>query len=458
MYYKAPLKGLFIFLFVKIIYMNQLSNQPPKGTSDWFPVEYTKRKYIFDTWRKVCISFGYEEYLTPIIESADVYRAKSGEDVGGKELMVMTDRAGRELAIRPEMTPSVTRMVSRIYESSTKPLRLFSIANFLRNEKPQKGRNREFWQLNCDIFGSDSLMADVEILQLGIEIMKEFGATKEQFIVYYNDRRLIEALITDFLKVEKSKVSEATRILDKFGKINNDELVIRLKTEVGAQIDNPTILLDYLSLEEDAFEYVYQNYLKENEGIKNLMAICNKLEALGLAEYIKYNSSMVRGFDYYDGMVFEVYDRKDYLKRKGLLKTEDSYRSLFGGGRYNGLAGIFGSQSFPAVGFAPGDETTRIFLEEYDLLKKIYSEYKTYYIPVLDEKLTNKVLELASILRESKSNIVKVGLEVQRMGKALESANKINADYTLILGENELNAGKYLLKDMKSGDQMEINF
>lgn len=436
--------------------MNTISNMPPKGTSDWFPEEYKKRKFIFDTWRKVCLSFGYEEYLTPVIESADVYRAKSGEDVGGKELMVMTDRAGRELAIRPEMTPSVTRMVSRIYESSPKPLRLFSIANFLRNEKPQKGRNREFWQLNCDIFGSNSLMADVEILQLAIEIMKEFGATKDQFIVYYNDRRLIEAIVTDFLKADVSKVAEATRILDKFGKINNDELVLRLKQEVGAKIDNTTILLDFLNLEEDAFEYVYQNYLKENDGIKDLMQIANKLETLGLGEYIKYNPSMVRGFDYYDGMVFEVYDRRDYLKRKGQLKTEDSFRSLFGGGRYNGLAGIFGGQSFPAVGFAPGDETTKIFLEEYGLFKNSTSEYKSYYLPVLDEKLTNKILELASILRKSENNVVKVGLDVQRMGKALEQANKMSVDYVVILGENELAEGKYLLKDMKSGEQVEI--
>lgn len=436
--------------------MNQISNRPPKGTSDWLPEEYKKRKYIFDVWRKVCISFGYEEYLTPIIESAEVYKAKSGEDVGGKELMVMIDRAGRELAIRPEMTPSVTRMVSKIYESSNKPLRLFSIANFLRNEKPQKGRNREFWQLNCDVFGVNSLLADVEILQMAIEIMKEFGATKDQFIVYYNDRRLIQAIVTDFLKADISKVSEATRILDKFGKINNDELIIRLKEEVGAKIDNPTILLDFLNLEEDAFEYVYQNYLKDNEGIKSLMSISNKLETAGYGDFIKYNPSMVRGFDYYDGMVFEVYDRKDYLKRKGQLKTEESFRSLFGGGRYNGLAGIFGGRSFPAVGFAPGDETTKIFLEEYDLFKNLTLEYKTYYLPILDEKLASKILDLASILRKSEYNIVKVGLDVQKMGKALEQANKMNVNYVVILGENELCEGKYLLKDMKSGEQVEI--
>ncbi|MCA9386774.1 ATP phosphoribosyltransferase regulatory subunit, partial [Candidatus Dojkabacteria bacterium] len=154
-----------------------LSNQPPKGTADWLPSEFAIRKYIFDTWREVCTRFGYEEYLTPIIESAEIYRVKSGEDVGGKELMTMFDRAEREYAIRPEMTPSVTRMVSKIYNDTPKPIRLFSIANYFRNEKPQRGRNREFWQLNFDIFGSDSINADVEIIQMAIEIMKAFGAS-----------------------------------------------------------------------------------------------------------------------------------------------------------------------------------------------------------------------------------------------------------------------------------------
>jgi histidyl-tRNA synthetase len=145
---------------------NMLSNKPPKGTSDWFPEEYSIRKYIFDTWRRVNVQFGYQEYLTPILETADIYRAKSGEDVGGKELLVIEDRGGRELAMRPEMTPSVTRMVSRTYMQEPKPMRLFSIANFWRNERPQRGRNREFWQLNTDIFGSVSLNADWRFCRL----------------------------------------------------------------------------------------------------------------------------------------------------------------------------------------------------------------------------------------------------------------------------------------------------
>jgi histidyl-tRNA synthetase len=174
-----------------------LSNLPQKGTSDWTPEEFRVRKTIFDTWRKVCTSFGYQEYLCPILESADIYRAKSGEDVGGKELMSFFDQGGRELSIRPEMTPSVTRMVTRFYEQKPKPIKLFSIANFVRNEKPQRGRNREFWQLNIDTFGSNSILSDVEMLVLIIEMMLAFKAPKDSFKVNLNNRKLIDAILQD---------------------------------------------------------------------------------------------------------------------------------------------------------------------------------------------------------------------------------------------------------------------
>ena len=173
--------------------------------ADWFPEEYTIRKYIFDTWRKVCISFGYEEYLAPLLEDADIYRKKSGGDVGGKELTIVTDRAGRELAIRPEMTPSVTRMISQIYTSNPKPIRYFSIANFYRNQKPQRGRNREFWQLNYDIFGTNDIDADVEIIQIGVEIMLAFNPPKGSFVAKVNNRKLIDYILTEEANIPQTK-------------------------------------------------------------------------------------------------------------------------------------------------------------------------------------------------------------------------------------------------------------
>ena len=220
--------------------MKNFTNLPPKGTSDWMPEEFRVRKYIFDTWRKVCKSFGYQEYLTPLVEYAEIYRAKSGEDVGGKELTTFRDRGDRELAIRPEMTPSVTRMVSRIYENSPKPLRFFSIANFMRNEKPQKGRNREFWQLNCDIFGSDKLNSDIEVLQLALEIMRAFNAPKESYTFYINNRKLIDFVLDRIIKVETSTRVDLVRVLDKWNKLNEEDLVEIFKdlNLSGFQVEN----------------------------------------------------------------------------------------------------------------------------------------------------------------------------------------------------------------------------
>lgn len=157
------------------------------------------RKYIFDTRRDVCIRFGYEEYLAPLVEDADIYRAKSGEDVGGAELTLINDRGGRDIAVRPEMTPSVTRMVTRRYTQLPKPVRYFSIANFYRNEKPQRGRNREFRQLNVDMFGSTSLYADIEILQLAVEVMLAFNPPEHSFQVFVNNRQLINDFLHDIV-------------------------------------------------------------------------------------------------------------------------------------------------------------------------------------------------------------------------------------------------------------------
>lgn len=419
-----------------------LSNNPVKGTADWFPEEYAARKYIFDTWRSVCQKFGYLEYLTPLVEMADVYRAKSGEDAGNKELTVFRDRGDRELAIRPEMTPSVTRMVSRNYESVSKPIRLFSVANFFRNENPQRGRNREFWQLNADIFGSNSLNADVEILQLALEIMLAFNPPAGSFVLYLNDRQLIEAFVTKYLRLPVEKVQEATRILDKFNKLPRPEFLERLRA-IGAEIDNEQELADFLSRDDATLQKLRTDILADEPGMQRLNDIVDQLGALGYGDYLKWNPGMVRGFDYYDGMIFEVFDTHP-----------DNTRALFGGGRYNGLAGIFGRQSFPAVGFAPGDESTKLFLESWNLIPQTSLRAENYYFPLLAENLSAQAMKLAQKLRQDGLQIEQ-GLELQKLGNALEFAAKNAFAGVIIFGEQEQSSGKFLIRDLTTGEQTE---
>lgn len=421
---------------------NILSNKPVKGTSDWLPDEFAIRKYIFDTWRKVCVSFGYQEYLTPIVETADIYRAKSGEDVGGKELMTMTDRAGRELAIRPEMTPSVTRLVSRIYESTPKPIRLFSIANFLRNEQPQRGRNREFWQLNADIFGTDMMNSDLEILQIALEIMFKFDAPKDSFALYINDRELIDTFVQKYFEVGPELVQSMTRLLDKFVKLERAEFVSEIK-KLGGKIRDEKELEDLFAMEDEAMARVAENYLKNVPGMRRLQEIDQKMTSLGYGEWVKWNPGLMRGFDYYDGMVFEVFD-----------KHPQNSRAMFGGGRYNGLASIFGAKSFPAVGFAPGDETTKLFLESWNLTPNIkgYKSFLRIFIPALTESSYMQIVHIANKLRNA-GNIVEVGVELQSVGKALDYANRQKFDEVIIIGDDEIKSGKYTIKNMETGEQ-----
>ncbi len=430
--------------------MANISNLPGKGTYDWLPEELLARKYIFDTWRKVCLSFGYLEYLTPLLENAEIYRAKSGEDVGGSELLTLK-RDEEELAIRPEMTPSVTRMVSRIYDNTPKPIRFFSIANFYRFQKPQKGRNREFWQLNCDIFGAESIDAEVEIITMAIEILKAFGATSEQFIVYLNDRKVIEAVVKKALKVPEDKVKVATRILDKFEKISREELKERLEKEAGALIEDYDNFYGFFSRDAKAIDQFTSKYLQEEKGMQRLKELSNILKSLGYGDYIVFNPSMVRGFDYYDGIIFEVFDKRASFAASGVKTKEGVVRSLFGGGRYNGLASIFGQQSFPAIGFAPGDETTKLFLESYNLIPKNLKG-ESYFIPLLSATLRQNVNTLALKLRAEGKTVI-TGLEAMPLGKALSLADKLNANYAVILGEDEVKNGTYLLKDMATGNQ-----
>lgn len=422
----------------------KLDNTPPKGTTDWLPEEFKIRKYIFDTWRAVLESYGYEEYLTPLLEEAAVYRAKSGEDLGGKELWSLTDLAGREYAIRPEMTPSVTRMVTTIYNSTPKPIRLFSIANFMRNEKPQRGRNREFWQLNFDIFGTDDLSADIEVLKIALEIMISFGASKDQFELRLNSRKLIEDFLKNYLDIEEKNYIPAIRILDKLRKIPFDSIVERLEKEAGAQIPNREELKLFFEKEESVLQKMYTEVLKDSEGVKDLMKI---YEVLGVdfEGYYTFAPDLMRGLDYYNGMVFEVFD-----------KHPENKRALFGGGRYGGLASIFGSADIPAVGCAPGDETTKLFLEAWDLIPEELGK-PLYFIPIVDNDFEKDAHKIAKQLRKEGKRVL-VGLSEQKIGKALDYANKIGAAFTILYAEDEAEKGLYVLKNMKSGDEDSISF
>lgn len=425
-----------------------LSNIPPKWTSDRFPQEFAVRKYIFDTWRTVCKNFWYEEYLWPLVENAAIRRAKSGEDIWWSELTLITDRTGKisDLALRPEMTPTVTRMVSRIYTQTPKPIRFFSIANFYRNERPQRGRNREFRQLNIDMFGSHSLYADVEILQVAIEIMLAFNPPKNSRLMYLNSRQIIDYILDEEIGLLAEKKTEIVRLMDKREKLEKKDFIDMLQDH-WLHADQVDKIVSYLCI-DDISELVKKfPAIEKNQWYRKLSDIFSNLSALWYAWSFQFKGSLIRWFDYYDGTVFEVFDLHP-----------DNRRAMFGGGRYNWLAEIFGAASFPAVWFGSGDEAMKLFLERRWMLDAIVNNQKQelYYIPILEDEYYNTYCALAQTLRKAWCR-VEQWLEAQGVGKALQYANKKDISFVVLLGKEEMKEKKYKIKRMKTGEEKEIS-
>lgn len=418
-----------------------ISNQPSKWTADWFPEEFKIRKYIFDTWRKVCQSYGFEEYLWPLVEDIAIWQAKSGEDVWWSELTRLTNKAGEisELALRPEMTPTVTRMVCRVWKEIEKPVKWFSIANFYRNERPQKWRNREFWQLNCDIFGQNGIESDLEILNLWLDLMLAFNPPKNSFSLNLNHRWLLDSFFSEIAK-NIDKVS-LFRLLDKYKKLSKETFIESLK---NLKMSEKNISDTILFMEcENIFELEKNfTFLSENQDFRYLKNIFEKLEKLGYGEFIKFSSSLIRWFDYYDWVIFEIFDN-----------NPENPRALFGWWRYNWLASIFWvKENIPAVWMAPGDETMKIFLQNWWCLEKLEKQKDVIYLPLLDENLFLEIQILAKKLRSEGKNIL-VWLQTKKLAKAMKFAEKNFIENMIIFWENEKNSWKYILKNLKTGEE-----
>lgn len=423
-----------------------LSTQPAKWTQDRYPQEFQIRKYIFDSWRKVCLKFWYQEYLWPLVENAEIRKAKSGEDVWWSELTMITNREWKisELALRPEMTPTVTRMVAKNYAQLPKPIRYFSIANFYRNERPQRGRNREFRQLNVDMFGSDSIYADVEILTLAISLMLEFNPPKWSWKLNINNRFIIDSILSEIWLSGDIK-QETVRLMDKREKLPQ-EAISEILLEKWLNQNQVNMLVEYMN--SSTIQDLIKKFpsIQDSKWIQQTNFIIQSLNNLWYSEYLEFKPSLIRWFDYYDGVVFEIFDTHP-----------DNKRALFGGWRYNWLSKIFIKDDIPAVWFAPGDETTKLFLESRWLIDSILNktQIEKTYIPVLEDSLQDEVFKLAMNFRNYWKNVI-TGLETQKMIKAIQYADKQDYKFIVIFGEEEKEKWIYKVKNLKSWKEKEF--
>lgn len=410
-----------------------LSTQPYKGTRDFYPEDMRIQRWMFQRMREVVEKFGYQEYDGPMLEPFELYAAKTGEEIVNQQLYWLMDRGERKMAIRPEMTPTLARMVAGKIHELPRPIRWFSIPNLWRYERPQRGRLREHWQLNVDVLGGDPLLADAEILTLALEIVRGFGG--EKFVsIKINNRRLMDHLFTEILGLTPEVALQITKAIDARHKIG-EEAYQKWLSDLGLNSEQQEKMESFF---QSPFEKIAKEY--PCPGVSELAALFQLLEESGVREFIEFDPMIMRGMDYYTGTVFEMYDH-----------SPENRRAMFGGGRYDNLVGLFGKDKLPGVGLGWGDVTLRNFLETHNLLPKLSATVDVFVaLPKLEWRPAAE--KIARELRDRGFRVM-TPLEQGGFGPQLKMASKHGARFAILFGESEYAEGKAILKDLVHGSQ-----
>ena len=400
--------------------------QAVKGTRDFYPEEMAFRSWLYGQVREISRRFGYQEYEAPILERLELYAAKSGEELVYEQSFVLQDRGGDELALRPELTPSLARMVAQRQAQLVLPVRWFSYGPFWRYERPQRGRTREFFQWNIDLLGAEMPTADGEIVAIGAEFLRSVGLSSEEVAIFLNSRRLMERKLSE-MGVDDDLRENVFRLIDRRDKLSAKKWAA-WALELGLSEDQ---LEKLKSLLEDP------NLWQESEELRQVFATA---EAMGLADYLVYDASIVRGLDYYTGPVFEAYDR---------ARTS---RAIFGGGRYDNLVADVGGDRITGVGFAMGDVIIELLLGDANKRPELPTSPSQVLVTLFNEDLYEDTLSLAARLRRAGINTEQI-LEPMRLGKQFRYADRKGIPYVVILGPDEVKAGQIVVKNLRTGEQ-----
>ena len=411
---------------------NLLSTKPYKGTRDFYPADMKLRNWFFGKIRSALELAAFEEYNGPMLESLDIYIAKSGEEIANEQTYNFTDKGGRRLAVRPEMTPTVARLVAAKIGELNFPLKWFSIPNLYRYENPQRGRLREHWQVNVDIFGCDSYEADLEVISTAISLLRALDADSSMFKVHINNRRFFNDVIAAIAGTDAEGSRRVSKVIDRKNKVpreayEKDLRALGLDGDKIAQID----ALYTMSVTEAAA------LCPESRGAQELLDLFEALKALSLEEYCVFDFGIIRGLDYYTGTVFEVLDT-----------APENNRAMFGGGRYDNLVGLFvKNATVSGVGFGFGDVTLENFLVTHNLIPDIYTEGKKVLVTKFDDVPYAEYTAIVAKLREAgvQSSIY---IGSKKFGKQIDYAVKGNYSHVVIMGGSELEAGVIKVKNL----------
>jgi len=402
--------------------------QTVKGTREFYPEEMALRNYIYGKAGAAARSFGYQEWDGPFIETIDLYAAKSGEELVKKQSFTFADRSGDLVTLRPELTPSLARMIAAKQGELTFPVRWWSFGPFWRYEQPQKGRSREFFQWNVDMLGVDSPEADAELIAIGVTFMRSVGLTPELASVYVNNRRLMDSEF-DALDIPQEKRLEVSNMVDRRSKME------------PAKWDTYVLDAGISQTQLGGLKAVLGNFdlwKKSDE----LVRLFTALEALGVKEYVKFDPNIMRGLLYYTGTVFEAFETSGSVRR-----------AILGGGRYDNLLADVGGQPLPAVGFAMGDVVTGIILQEKGLLPEFIPSPAPVLVTVFDESLLRESFALAAELRNAGLKVLCYP-EPVKLQKQFKFADKMKARIVVTIGPDEAASGQVAIKNLVSGEQV----
>ncbi|WP_367176680.1 histidine--tRNA ligase [Haloarcula rubripromontorii] len=411
-----------------------------KGFRDFYPEEMQARRWAMDTLEDVAQRYGFREIGTPALEPTEMYVDKSGEEIV-EELYSFEDKGGREVALTPELTPTVARMFVAKQQELSKPIKWVSTRPFWRYEEPQQGRFREFYQTNVDIFGSAEPTADAEILAVAVDMLTDLGLTDEDFEIRVSHRDILSGVLESF--GADVDVPEAIRAVDKRAKVDHDDYLDAL-VEAGLNYGQADKFDEMLQIDAEEIETLAD--LTGSEDVRaatdNLQAVLDAATDFGVREHLTVSLTTARGLDYYTGVVFECFD-----------STGEVSRSVFGGGRYDDLIEGFGGQPTPAVGFAPGHATLQLLCQRAGVwpAEELSTDY--YVLQVGDTRPT--AARIARELRE-RGHVVESDVADRSFGAQMGYADGINAETVVIVGEQDLENDEVTLKEMDDGEQVSV--
>ena len=409
------------------------------GFRDFYPDDFALRAHIFETWRKVATRYGFEEYDGPPLEPLELYTAKSGDEIVG-QLYNFTDKGDRTVALRPEMTPTLARMVAARANGLKKPIRWFSIPQLFRYERQQRGRLREHFQLNCDLIGETSPLADAEIIALAVDVIRSFGLTDKQVYVRLSDRKVLEALLVKWKRVPSEKLAAAFSFLDRMEKLRKEDLDSFIS---NAELFAPATTRDVMDVGDISTRAELVAALQQIDNGKDigapLLTVLDALDSMNLGSFIQLDMKIVRGLAYYTGTVFELFNRGKTL------------RAICGGGRYDNLTEALGGVNLPAVGFGFGDVVLGELLKEHDLVPKVAGSIDVFIAAIEGDDVPH-ALRLAHELRDAGYR-VEYALSGGAVGKQMKLADARNARIAIVIGPDDRARGEVMLKDLRAKKQ-----